>query len=124
MFSTAGSSRHFRQSSHFLAEALNHDSLRTTEKGIVQMKPVCRTDVQMREIGGEWVVLDRSNELIHQLNQSAGFVWKCCDGSTDAQEIAARMAEEYGISTDLALQDVLAVLKKFTELGLLKSGAE
>lgn len=78
----------------------------------------------MREVGEGWVVLDRRNELIHQLNQSAGFVWKCCDGHSDATDIAARLSNEYGVDVNQAQQDVLAALKKFEELGLLDLGPE
>ena len=67
----------------------------------------------------EVIVLDLAGGSVHRLNPSATQIWLSCDGVTPVADIAARFAKEYGLSTDVALKDVLKGLAELERLGLI-----
>lgn len=83
------------------------------------MNPVCRDDLQVRQLGGEFVVLDRNNGLVHQLNEVAGFILSQCDGKTSTESIVSALVETYAVDEELARRDVDYAIAKFNELDLL-----
>jgi Coenzyme PQQ synthesis protein D (PqqD) len=83
------------------------------------IRPLRRSDLTVREAEGETLVLDRVAGKIHQLNETASYVWGCCDGSSTVMEIATRYANEYSIAHKLAHEDVIAVVSGFQSSGLL-----
>ena len=85
--------------------------------------PKRRTNVSSRTVEGETVVLDRSNEQIHQLNQTASYVWERCDGASTRQAIAQQLAETFAVDGATATRDVTAVVAQFHTLHLLETGA-
>jgi Coenzyme PQQ synthesis protein D (PqqD) len=82
--------------------------------------PRRRADVNVRVVDGEAVVLDRQKELIHQLNQTATYIWEQCDGRFVVQEIAARLAETFDVAPETAMQDVVKVIQDLQALSLLE----
>lgn len=82
--------------------------------------PIRRSDLTVREVDHETLVLDRYLGKIHQLNATAGYILSCCDGSTSIGEIVRRVASDFGASNETATRDVAAVIKQFRELGLLQ----
>lgn len=81
--------------------------------------PVVRSDLVLRAVGDEILVLDRSGERIHQLNATASYVWDRCDGRTMVESVAQEFAMQYGIAVDRASSDIRAMLTQLRELGLL-----
>lgn len=86
------------------------------------MCPLQRADLTTRELDGETLILDRQHEQVHQLNTSASYVWKRCDGRMTVREIAESMARDFTISLGEAEKDVEGLVSRLKELGLL--GAE
>jgi len=82
--------------------------------------PRRRSDVTTREINGEILILDRQNEKLHQLNNTAGYVWMRCDGNSSITDIASSMANEYGIDLPRVSQDVETILSQLVDLNLLE----
>ncbi len=78
-----------------------------------------RTDVKTEEVDGETIVLDDQNGYIHQLNESASFVWNQCDGKSSLTEIVRRFAEAFDLEEMVAGRDVSEVIEKLCELKLL-----
>lgn len=83
--------------------------------------PKRRTDVTTRDVNGEILILDRKNEDVHQLNSSASYVWRYCDGLISTHEIAMAMATDFSIDLEAAERDVADLITKLTALGLLES---
>lgn len=83
------------------------------------MIPARRSDVLVREIEGETLVLDHQSGKVHQFNATAGFIWACCDGLSTVSDIAGRLSVEYGVSAADLEPDVISTIGKFHELGLL-----
>ena len=90
----------------------------------ITMRPRRRSDLTIREAEGETLVLDRAAGKIHQLNETASYVWRCCDGSSTVVEIIQRYANDYRIAHGLALADVTAAVSGFQASGLLLDAGE
>jgi PqqD family protein of HPr-rel-A system len=84
-------------------------------------RPNRRTEFEERVVEGEMVVMDKESEQIHQLNQTASFIWQRCDGEHDRQQIAEELAEAFDVDAETARQDVADTLEKLEEIGLLLS---
>ena len=55
-------------------------------------KPVARTEnLVVEEIGDEVLIYDQRIDEAHCLSVSAGQVWRACDGTMDAKELAAKL---------------------------------
>jgi hypothetical protein len=83
--------------------------------------PTRRAEFEERIVEGEMVVMDKESEQIHQLNQTASFIWQLCDGEHDRQQIAEELATAFQVDTETAQQDVADTLEKLEEIGLLLS---
>ena len=83
-----------------------------------------RADVLVREIDGELVILDRTRGLVHQLNDTASFVWQRCNGDRSVREIATDVAATFDVSVETAQRDVGATLEQLVELSLLVDAVE
>jgi Coenzyme PQQ synthesis protein D (PqqD) len=81
--------------------------------------PKQRNDIHTRVVDGETVILDRRQNLIHQLNHTATRVWDCCDGQTSLTEIALQLTEAFDVPQEIAVRDVTTVIQQFHDLHLL-----
>ena len=82
--------------------------------------PRRRSDVRVRVIEGETVVLDRQGGLIHQLNRTASYIWERCDGQFTLADIAHQLAEGFEVETTTAVADVAAIVEQLRQLNLLE----
>jgi hypothetical protein len=83
--------------------------------------PKRRIDVNVRILDGEVVVLDRQAGLIHQLNQTASYIWDRCDGQSTVAEIANQLAAAFDVDVNTAVHDVTTALMQLQRLGLIES---
>lgn len=83
------------------------------------MFPARRSDVVVREIEGETLILDGKSGKVHQLNPTAGFIWACCDGESSVVDITNRLAVAFDVTVSSVAPDVANTIGEFHELGLL-----
>src|SRR5207245_43155 len=57
-------------------------------------------DLTIKELHDETLVYDLKHQKAHCLNQTAGLVWRQCDGKTTPAEIASILDHELGITAD------------------------
>jgi hypothetical protein len=76
--------------------------------------------VNVREIDGETVVLDRRLRRIHQLNTTASFVWQLCDGRHAVDDIAMGLVDDFEVDAVTAERDAAAAVQQLDEVGLLQ----
>ena len=88
------------------------------------MFPKRRSDVTVREVEGELLVLDHRTERVHQLNATAVSIWNQCDGATSVAEITKALATEYGLDTHPVEADVVRTVAQFQALDLLEGASE
>ncbi len=81
--------------------------------------PLRRSDLEIRLLEGELVILDMPGGHVHRLNATASLIWNQCDGRSTAAEIAARLAAEFEVASGDALDDVVRTLAELRRLGLL-----
>lgn len=74
--------------------------------------------VVARKVDLDLLLLDTEAENIHQLNETASFIWNHCDGGKSAHQIAELLASEFAVEPELALKDVVETLGKLRVLNL------
>ena len=82
-------------------------------------RPVRNPKLAWREIEGEIVIISPENSQVHELNETAALIWKQADGKSDAEHIAARLAEEFDVAPETARADVTELLAQLEEKELL-----
>ena len=82
------------------------------------MRP--RSDIIVREVNGETVILDLSTGLLHTLNATASFIWHRLDGRQTVQDIAQAVSQMFDVDIAVAEKDVAAVIARMGEQQLLQ----
>jgi len=82
-------------------------------------RPKRRSDVSIREVEGDTVVLNRAAEQIHRLNSTASFIWHRCDGRRTVRDIADELTGTFDVEPEAANEAVVAALRQLDQLGLL-----
>jgi hypothetical protein len=83
-------------------------------------RPMPNPLLAWREIDNSVVIISPEDSLVHELNDTASFIWKQFNGKNTFEEIAARLVEEYEIDTATALADVERLATALGEKGLLQ----
>lgn len=84
-----------------------------------QPPPRRRTDVTVHVLDGEALIYDPLTACTHQLNSTALFIWRQCDGRRDVCEIARGLAEVYDVSVTEAVEHSRRTVEEFEEKLLL-----
>ena len=71
-----------------------------------------------REVVGDMLLLDAETGLIHQLNETAGFIWRNCADAISVAAIAELLANTFDVEEDTALRDVTEAVRRMRELRL------
>ena len=82
-------------------------------------RPKRRSDVSIREVDGDTIVLDRGAEQIHRLNATASFIWHRCDGQYTVRDIADDLAGSFDVGPTAAKEAVVTAVRQLDQLGLL-----
>ncbi len=82
-------------------------------------RPLVRSDVLTTEIDGEMVVFDAPSDTVLKMNPSATTIWSCCDGTATVDEIAADIAEVYGVDEEVVRAQIADLLAQWSAKGLL-----
>lgn len=78
-----------------------------------------RVDLNAESIGGDLLILDKRNNRIHRLNQTASVVWRNVELKKDTDFIVENVVEKFDVSRATALADVQSILNEFRALDLL-----
>lgn len=76
-----------------------------------------------REIDGAVVIISPHDSVLHELNETAGFIWKQATGRLTVEEIAALLAQEFDVDEAAALADTRALLAELAGKRLLSDAA-
>jgi hypothetical protein len=78
-----------------------------------------RSDVTVQPVGDEMLVLDLKSEQIHQLNATAAWILKRCDGINSIEVIRDQFAEHFCVDGETAARDVAGAIGQLSQLGVL-----
>ena len=86
-----------------------------------RLKPATRDDLVIADFGDELVICKPgadSSEL-HYLSSTATLVFRLCDGTGTPAELAADIADAYGIPIAAVERDVRDIVRQFRRNGML-----
>ena len=81
--------------------------------------PQKNTKIIAREIDGEMILLNEKKEKIHQLNNTASFVWDCCNGENTIDNIVVLLKEEFEVESIDIKSDVINIITSLKKLKLI-----
>ena len=80
-----------------------------------------RLELPHRLAGSELLVTVPETGHVHFLNETAAYVWNCCDGVTTLGDCADRLREEFEAPAEIDVAaDVLETIGNLSSLGLLE----
>lgn len=84
-----------------------------------------KKDFVLQNIGGENLLVPIGAQVIDlnglvTLNETAVHVWELLEKERTADELAASVAEQFGVDLETAQRDVQVFLKEIKEMGLLE----
>jgi hypothetical protein len=71
-----------------------------------------------REIEGRVVVISPEDSVVHELNETASFIWKQADGGRKLTEIVSLLSHEFGVESAQARMDAEELLALLSQKGL------
>ncbi len=72
-----------------------------------------------REIEGKVVVISPEDSVVHELNETASFIWKHAERGHDLDEIANLLSHEFRIDVAQAKSDAIELLAHLAHKRLL-----
>ena len=70
-------------------------------------------------VDDDLIVFNPETDTYFTLNRSAREVWELADGTRSASEIAAALAERYGVDLHQVEADISEIISGFSETGLI-----
>ena len=74
-----------------------------------------------REIEGRVVVISPEDSVVHELNETASFIWKQADRGCSVSEIANLLSIEFCVEASQARSDTEELLRMLLQKGLVTS---
>ena len=78
-----------------------------------------REGLILRKVQQDLLLLDTEFNRIHQLNETASFIWDNWEQVPDPVEIARLLAQKFDVEEQVVLNDVSAIVGRLQELNLL-----
>lgn len=79
-----------------------------------------RDDLVVHELDGEGLIYDPLSADTHRLNETALFIWQCCDGGRASSDIAKSVANTFDITAPAAVPHVEAALEQLKKSRLVE----
>ncbi len=77
-------------------------------------------DLASRRLDDETIIMSVRSSTLYTLNESATRIWEAADGRTSVEDIARTVVvEEYEVDFDTAVHDILALVRRLADDGLL-----
>ena len=83
------------------------------------LRPIQNPLAAWRELEGEVVIMSPEDSVLHELNETASFIWKQAIGERSIEEIARAMSAEFAVDETTALEDTRTMVEALRSKGLL-----
>lgn len=74
--------------------------------------------IMVRAVVDDMLLLDTESGEIHQLNETASFIWRNCEEAPSIEGLARLLASAFEVAHDVAARDVEEVLGRLRALNL------
>lgn len=74
----------------------------------------------VRAVEEEVLILDSTTDRIHQLNATAGFIWRHLDSGLSTSELGQLLADHFDVGQSVATSDVETALDDLAKAGLVE----
>jgi len=81
--------------------------------------PTPHSDVHYSLLDKEAVLLNLNDGVYHSLNPLGTTIWTLCDGIRSLQDILTSICSQYDVPEETAKQDLLQLMTRLNEEGLL-----
>lgn len=88
-------------------------------KEILHARPARKCDIASRTEAPFVILMDRHHRDLIQLNPLAARIWELCDGRTGVDAIVQRITDDYDITSDGCVHDVVITLLTLKRRGLI-----
>ncbi len=78
----------------------------------VDVRPLQNPLAAWRELEGQVVIMSPEDSVLHELNETASFIWKRANGERCIEEIASELSAEFEVDQATALLDTQALLSE------------
>jgi hypothetical protein len=78
-----------------------------------------REGIMVRDVVGDMLLLDTESGEIHQLNETASFIWRNCEEAPSVESLAGMLASAFDVGHDVAARDIEDALGRLRALNLL-----
>jgi pyrroloquinoline quinone biosynthesis protein D len=72
-----------------------------------------------KDLGDEYVLLDRSGDRFYRMNRTAREIYLLCDGSRTLDDIARALADSFDVTIETARQDTAKTIEELQQAGIL-----
>ena len=72
-----------------------------------------------KDLGDEYVILDRAGDRFYQLNGTAREIYLLCDGSRTPDDIARALADSYDVTLETSRRDTAKTIEELQRAGIL-----
>ncbi len=79
-----------------------------------------KSGLHSRHVDGEMLVLDTENNQIHQLNDTAGLIWRMISDNSTISQIVNEVHSKYEVSQEQAHEDVIKIIDMLKSQNLLQ----
>ncbi|MBP7735424.1 MAG: PqqD family protein [Spirochaetes bacterium] len=74
----------------------------------------------VRELGDSIIIITEKGDLLHNLDEIGGLIWKFIDGSRSALAILEKICEEYDVERSRAEGDLIEFLTTLKDKNLVR----
>lgn len=83
-------------------------------------RPCPTPEAVLVDVDATTVLVDRATRAAHTLNDTAALLWRVFDCQGSLAEIAADVADVFGLEPDTALDDVVTLVRDLAAAGVLE----
>ena len=76
-------------------------------------------EVSARKVDKEIVLVDNDGMQVHQLNETASYIWDKCDGKHTVADVVASLTHDFHVDLATAKKEVNGLVAQLQDLRLL-----
>jgi hypothetical protein len=103
-----------------LQHVFHINSISLIAQAKASMLPRQSPHVSVKDIDGQIIILDRPHGKLHELNTTASYVWRCCDGRATVTEIVVATTHAFDADPITVERDVTDILQQLERVQLIE----